>query len=133
MAKLVQRKWTKKKTQHCSDTLEEMCVRLHEDFPYRPRVCCQTISRALDGRLLSLRFENDPRIRTLPRQSGWITGNWMMGRAIQQPYLIFLAKFKFNVWTARIKGGSPVGTRAVRIICNQRGYNLILCLALSPN
>lgn len=59
-------------------------------------------------------------------------GNWMMDQRIQHPWLIFLGEFGFNVWTTRTKGRSPVGNRAVRIICNQRGRNLTLCLAVSP-
>ncbi|MEL7523457.1 MAG: transposase, partial [Cyanobacteria bacterium J06553_1] len=116
-------------------TLEEMRIRLQQEFPNKPRVCCQTISRALDGRLISLKD-----LRTIP--AAWNSedsktmrrdyGNWMMGQGIQQPCLIFLDEFGFNVWTARTKGRSSVGARAVRITCNQRGNNLTLCLAISP-
>ena len=116
-------------------TLQEMRLRLQEAFPDRPRVCCQTISRALDGRLISLKnlktistAWNSDHTKTIRMEYG----NWMMGRGIQKPCLIFLDEFGFNVWTARTKGRSRIGTRAVRISCNQRGRNLTLCLAISP-
>ena len=112
-----------------------MRSRLQQEFPNKPSVCIQTISRILDGRLITLKD-----LRTIP--SAWNSessktirmeyGTWMMAPGIQCPVLIFLDEFGFNVWTARTKGRSPVGSRAVRSVCNQRGRNLTLCVAVSP-
>ena len=57
---------------------------------------------------------------------------WMMAEGLQKDILIFLDEFGVNVWTSRSKGRSLKGNRSVRVRSGQRGKNLTLCLAVSP-
>ena len=118
-----------------TSTLEEMRLRLRTDFPSKPAVSVQTISRTLDNKLISLKI-----LRSVPAQ--WngeesLTARkeyaeWMMSQGIRHPCLIYLDEFGFNIWTARTQGRSPVGARAIRTVSGQRGRNVTLCLAMSP-
>jgi hypothetical protein len=115
-------------------TLLEMRANLLNDFPTRPPVSPCTISRALDGQFISIKD-----VRAVPFQ--WNTAEvkserkgyaqWLLNTGAQEN-LIFVDEFGCNVWTARTKGRAPIGQRAVRIVEGQRGQNLTLCLAISP-
>lgn len=114
-------------------TLEEMRSRLIAEG--RPSVSVQTISRALDASLISIKD-----LRTIPTQ--WNLpeykaerkqyAEWFMENGIQARPIIFLDEFGFNVYTSRTKGRSAVGARAVRTVSSQRGQNLTICMAISP-
>ena len=54
-----------------------------------------------------------------------------MGDGLRQ-HKVFVDEFGVNVWTARSKGRAPIGARAVRIVEGQRGSNVTICLAISP-
>ena len=117
-----------------SITLREILERLTNDYPAWNPCTIQTISRALDGQLITLKIA-----RGVPHQ--WNAPNvkedrrgyaqWMMGAGLEEN-LIFVDEMGANVWTARTQGRARRGQRAVNIIEGQRGKNLTLCLAVSP-
>lgn len=115
-------------------TLEEMRVKLQEMFPDRPPVSLTTISRALDGQLITLKD-----VRTVPinwnqedvKYERKLYTEWLLSLGIEEN-LIFCDEFGVNMWTARTKGRAVVGERAVRVVEGQRGNNLTICLAISP-
>jgi transposase len=115
-------------------TLDEMRLKLMQELPTKPAVSLNTISRALDGQLITLKD-----VRTVPFQ--WNSdevkrerkdyAQWLLATGVNRN-TVFLDEFGANIWTARTKGRSPLGQRAVRIVEGQRGSNLTVCLAVSP-
>ena len=57
---------------------------------------------------------------------------WLMSDVGLNRFKIFIDEFGVNVWTSRTKGRAAVGQRAVRIVEGQRGKNVTICLAISP-
>jgi transposase len=114
-------------------TLEEMRVHLQTHNP-TAAVSLSTISRSLDGQMITLKT-----IRNVP--ANWNCDNvkierkmymeWLLERGIGQN-LIFMDEFGVNLWTSRSQGRAASGSRAVRIVDGQRGANLTICLAVSP-
>ena len=115
-------------------TLKEMKSHVTHMLPEKPIVSEKTISRHLDGQMISLKLVrtapmqwNEPRIK-LERMRFM---EWFMADGVNQN-LVYCDEFGANIWTARTKGRGPVGQRAVRIVEDQRGANLTICLAVSP-
>lgn len=93
-----------------------------------------TISRALDKQLVTLKLArqitfdwNDPVVKAARCEYA----QWMMNEGHDRNQ-IFLDEFGLNLWTARTQGWAYRGQPAVRTVCGQRGQNLTLCLAISP-
>ena len=115
-------------------TLNEMRGKLVECFPDEVVPSTMTISRALDGALITLKLLRSPTTqwnsgdvkRERKEYTEWILQN------MAQTDLIFMDECGFNIWTARTHGRSFKGQRAVRVVCGQRGRNLTLLLAVSP-
>lgn len=115
-------------------TLDELRAKLVDTFPDKPMVSRMTISRALDGSLITLKL-----LRTIPTQ--WNTDEvkdarktfveWLL-REYSSKTLIYLDECGFNIWTARSQGRAFRGQRAVRVVCGQRGKNMTALLAVSP-
>jgi hypothetical protein len=57
---------------------------------------------------------------------------WLMEEGAFENTLIYADECGCNLWTARTKGWSEVGDRAVMISEGQRGQNLTIVLAVSP-
>ena len=55
-----------------------------------------------------------------------------MSEGLQQN-LVFEDEMGFNIWTARTRGRAKRGEPAVRIVEGQRGSNITVLLAVSPN
>ena len=115
-------------------TLDEMRGKLVERFPDAAVPSTMTISRALDGELVSLKLLRSPTTqwnsqevkRERKEYMEWLLHNMSLSN------LIFMDECGFNIWTARTQGRSFKGQRAVRVVCGQRGRNLTLLLAVSP-
>lgn len=114
-------------------TLDEMRSLLLLKFPSAP-VSTSTIMRHLDGAMITLKL-----VRTVPMQWNRTEvkeeradfARWMMTEGVTKK-LVFVDECGFNVWTARSQGRAAKGCRAVRMVEGQRGKNLTLCLAVSP-
>jgi hypothetical protein len=116
-------------------TLNEMRERLLGEFPDSPAVSNQCLSKKLDGTLITLK---DVR----PVHAGWNAPGtkdarvaymqWMLNEGHLQEHLVYVDECGFNLWTARSKGWSAAGERAVRITDGQRGPNVTVVLAVSP-
>ena len=115
-------------------TLNDMRQRLIMLFPNWQPCTIQTISRALDGRLITLKL-----LRTIPeawnadriKQERRDFAHWIMTDGLGK-LLIYCDEMGCNVWTARTQGRAHAGVPAVRIVTNQRGRNVSVCLAVSP-
>ena len=114
-------------------TLGELRAKLGERFPDHNPSSIMTISRALDGELLTLKL-----LRSIPTQ--WNSEEvklerkahveWLLSNAPRKTF-IFMDECGFNIWTACTHGRSFRGQRAVRIVCGQPGQNLTLLMAVS--
>ena len=115
-------------------TLHEMKIHLQNTLPDRRHVSAPTISRHLDGAMISLK-----NVRPIPHQWNSLPVKeerhrfveWLMQHGADEA-LIYCDEFGINIWTARTKGRAPVGQRAVRVLEGQRGPNLIISLCVSP-
>ena len=114
--------------------LAEMVSKLRVDFPEWQPCSVQTMSRVLDGQLITLKISrtvtdqwNTQRTKEL-RQS---YAQWMMSEGLQKN-LIYCDEFGSNIWTARTQAWSQKGERAVRVVQGQRGQNLTTSIAISP-
>ena len=97
-------------------------------------ISTSTIRRYLDGAMITLKA-----IRTVPfqwncdevKEARCDYSNGMMTTGVRSK-LVYIDECGYNVWTARNQGRSARGCRAVRLVEGQRGQNLTLCLAVSP-
>lgn len=119
---------------HPAITLKEMKDKLSVDHPAMPGVCVQTISKSLDGQLITLKkLQSNP--------IDWNTDEvkearrdymqWLVNEGMQENF-VFQDETGFNLWTARTRGWAHIGQPAVRVINGQRGRNLSVSLAISP-
>ena len=114
-------------------TLVELSAKLHEKFPNRPMVSRMTVSRFLDGKLVTLKL-----LRNVPFD--WNTEELKQDRKLFMECIlpvssskstVYLDECGFNIWTCRSQGRSLRGQRAVRSLCGQRGRNTTVVLAVS--
>ena len=57
---------------------------------------------------------------------------WFLEVANCSPRLVYIDELGFNVWTQRTRGRARIGQRAIRTVNSQRGENLTIILAVSP-
>ena len=70
-----------------------------------------TISRALDGQLITLKL-----VRAVPmdwnldihKEARFLHAEWMLNVGMPNENLIFMDEFGFNLWTARTQGRAPM-------------------------
>lgn len=115
-------------------TLKEIREKLLMEFPQNEAICVQTISRCLDGELITLK-----KLKSTPIQ--WNTlevkasrrdfVEWLVNEGMRQT-LLFQDETGFNLFTSRTRGWAPRGVPAVRIIEGQRGPNVTVAMAVSP-
>ena len=58
-------------------------------------------------------------------------GNWFINHAIMRHYFV-IDECSYNIWTARNHGRERQGMRAYRQVCDQRGWDMTVALAVSP-
>lgn len=115
-------------------TLHEMNARLRIQFPDKPQVSHQTISRSLDGEVITVKdVRPSPVQRNTPavKEERRLFAEWLLADGMGH-LKIYADEFGMNIWTARTKGRSRRGERAVRIVDAQRGQNLTIILAINP-
>ena len=57
--------------------------------------------------------------------------NWFINHAIMRHY-VFIDECSYNIWTARNHGRERQGMCAYRQVCDQRGWDVTVALAVSP-
>ena len=117
-------------------TLKEMQQKLMADFPAAPVVTTQAISRRLDG-TLCITLKDVRRVHgdwnsDVTKEAGFLHMTWMLETGLLVRNLIYVDECGCNLWTARTKGWADFGNRAVMIANSQRGQNLTVALAVSP-
>lgn len=117
-------------------TLKEMQEKLLADFPAAPAVTTQAISRRLDG-TLCITLKDARRVHghwnsEVTKEARFQHVTWMLETGTLVRNLIYIDECGCNLWTARTKGWAGVGDRAVMLADGQRGHNLTVALAVSP-
>ena len=115
-------------------TLKEMKSQMELQRPDWPHVTVQCISKALDGELITIKqLRNIPQQRNsdfvkLARREYML---WWTEEAVHNQ-LVYVDECGFNLYTSRTQGRAERGFRAVRQIAMQRGQNITVSLAVSP-
>lgn len=116
-------------------TLKALNAKLRLQLPNKPQVCDRTISNICDGLLFTVKdVQLQPANRNAPhvKEERIEYANWFLQHAVLQPHIVFVDESGFNAWTCRSKGRSRRGTPATKVVSNQRGNNVTLMLAISP-
>lgn len=114
-------------------TLEQMRLHLLQGNDEAPNVSLTAISRALDGRLITLKLLREVPVdwnTNVTKEARRMHVQWLLDEGSQE-HLLFMDEFGVNIWTARTHGRAPRGTPAVTVVNGQRGQNLTICLAIS--
>ena len=114
-------------------TIRELNTTLREIFTREPQVSDATVSRALDGALITRKLceninENRNSQRIKDQRAEY--AHDMYARNLQMDR-IYIDEMGFNLYTKRTYGRAPVGQRAYRIVGGQRGGNISLIAAIS--
>lgn len=115
-------------------TLKAINENLKLRLPEKPHVSDRTIGNMCDGLLytvkkLSLIPAN--RNSLLSKQERIIYADWYLQEAVLSPHVVFVDESGYNIWTCRSQGRSKRGEPAAKVVCNQRGQNFTLMLAIS--
>lgn len=116
-------------------TLKSINNLLQHRLPHKPHVSDRTIGNICDALLytvknLQLQPVNRNAIHIKEERISY--ANWFLQDAILMPFIVFVDESGFNMWTCRSQGRSKKGTPATKVVCNQRGGNVTLLLAISP-
>ena len=118
----------------CTTTLNELRIKLLARYPNWRQCSTQTISNALNGKLITLKLCREVPVEwntTRTKEQRCAYAQWMNNEGLQKQ-LVFIDEMGANIWTSRSQGRPLRGQRAVRIVQGQRGQNLTVCLAVSP-
>jgi transposase len=114
-------------------TLDQINDELRHRRPNKPRVSKSTLSRALDGMLVTMKLaqdvpvgRNEPRVLDLRLEyAQWFLRDGIIG------HCIFIDECGYNIWTRRSFGRALRGQPAFRVVDNQRGQRCNVSLATS--
>ena len=122
-------------SENCTLTLPEINLRLQKEQPNEERITTKTIERILNGLFYTVKdtvvhpYErNCQRIKDAREEYA----EFSLETGILTAHHIFIDKTGFNVWTKRGKGRSKKGVPATLVTHGQRGQNITLILAISP-
>ena len=116
-------------------TLRDLNAELRRRLPNKPHISEFHLSRVCHGLFFTLKkLEAAPfdRNREDIKEERHRYATWFLEVAHCSPRVIYVDESGFNVWTQRTRGRARVGERAVRSVHSQRGENLTLILAVSP-
>lgn len=116
-------------------TLKNMNIELRRRLPHKPHICDSHLGRVCHGLFFTMKkLEAAPfdRNRDDVKEERHRYATWFLEVANCNPRIVYIDESGFNVWTQRTRGRAPVGQRAVRTVNGQRGENLTIILAVSP-
>ena len=114
-------------------TLDEFNSSLHETFPRKPRVCNMTISRSLDGEIITLKKSRNAVVnRNLEEVKNARVAHtqYLYEEGIHR-HRVYVDEPGYNLYTSRMYGQAPCGQRATRVVAGQRRNNVSLIAAIS--
>ena len=113
--------------------LRQIKQTIREIWPTKPHFNEATLSRALEGELITLKMCRDS---PAERNSESVLNSrreyaqWMMAEGINR-HRIYVDETGFNLWTKRTYGRSRLGERVNRLVGGQRGRNATVICAVS--
>ncbi|KAG7157487.1 hypothetical protein Hamer_G005930 [Homarus americanus] len=113
-------------------TIREPNHTLGQTFPGKPHVCNMTVSRALDGKLITLKqVHNVPANHNSEdvKAARVALAQYMCEDGIHQ-HRVYVDKTGYNLYTCRTYGRAPRGQCINRIVAGQRGSNVTLVAAI---
>ncbi|XP_042229780.1 uncharacterized protein LOC121871483 [Homarus americanus] len=116
-------------------TLREIKEEVMDIFPTKPHFSEVTLSRYLEGELISLKMSRDsPAERNSPavKEARHAYATWMLATGLQQQ-LVYIDETGFNLWTKRTYGRARCGERVHRAVGGQRGRNKTVIAAIAEH
>lgn len=116
-------------------TLVNINAEMRRRLPSKPQISDTHMSKVCHGMFFTLKkLECCPadRNRDDVKERRKDYSSWFLEVAVCSPRIVYIDESGFNVWTQRTRGRARVGSRAVRTVSGQRGENLTLILAVSP-
>lgn len=116
-------------------TLKSLNSQLRERLPDSPHVHENYLGTVCKGMFYSLKkLEPQPVDRNRPdvKEERKRYANWFIENVVVSPLTIYIDESGYNVWTSRTRGRAIIGQPAVRTVHGQRGENITLILAISP-
>ena len=104
-------------------------------LPLKPIISNSCLSRACHGMFFTIKkLEASPSDRNRPdvKMERKEYARWFLQDANRSPRVVYIDESGYNVWTQRTRGRARIGDRAIRTVNGQRGENLTLILAISP-
>ncbi|KAG7163762.1 putative DDE superfamily endonuclease domain-containing protein 9 [Homarus americanus] len=104
-------------------------------FPTKPHFSEVTLSRYLEGELISLKMSRDsPTERNSPavKEARHAYATWMLATGLQQQ-LVYIDETGFNLWTKRTYGRARRGEHVHRAVGGQRGRNTTVIAAIAEH
>ena len=120
--------------ENCPLTLAQIYQELRQRPPRKPAFHDRTVARTLEVMLYRVKLARPlqaDRNRPDVLQKRVDYANWFMRHAVAN-HSIFVDECGYNIWTAGTHGRARLGERAYRQVCDQRGRNVTLALAISP-
>ena len=114
-------------------TVKQLKVEISSIFTNKPAFSPSSLSRALEGELITLKMARDsPAERNSERVKNErrVYGEWMINEGLTQ-HRIYIDECGYNLWTRRNYGRAPLGERVNRIVGGQRGRNATVIAAIS--
>lgn len=116
-------------------TLKSLNTQLRERLPDSPHVHENYLCTVCKGMFYSLKkLEPQPadRNREDVKDERKRYAHWFIQNVVISPLTIYIDESGYNVWTSRTRGRSVVGQSAIRRVHGQRGENVTIILAISP-
>lgn len=114
-------------------TLKELNATLRDIFPRKPQVTTMSVSRALQGQLITLKqahnisgTRNSPQVKV----ARIAYAHWMYEVGLHK-HRIYVDETGFNLYTKRTYGRAVQGQRVNRVVKGQRGNNVTVIVAIS--
>ena len=120
--------------ENCLLTLTQLNQGLRQRLPRKPRICDRTVARTLEAMLFRIKLASHvPAVRNRPDviQERLVYANLLSGHAVVN-HTVFIDECGYNIWTSRSQGRARRGERAYRQVCDQRGRNVTVTMAISP-
>jgi len=116
-------------------TLQTINDELQRLLPEKPRISSKHLSKVCQGMIYTLKkLECAPadRNRSDVKEARKQYARWFLENGLSAPRIVYVDGAGYNIWTQQTRGRARIGERAVRSVSAQRGENLTLILAISP-
>lgn len=121
--------------ENSASTLSTINNELRRRLPLKPTISISHLSQVCHGMFFTVKkLDACPAARNRQdvKDNRKEYARWFLEIANRSPRVVYIDESGFNIWTQRSRGRARIGERAIRTINSQRGENLTLILAVSP-